>query len=131
MTYLSFLPIGIPASSRLVFRPIYPQEVVEVADEVHTGGKGDNADGVRRPRIFKPTGLLDRKATPTVQDRIDDSAQLHAQAVENAKYAKEVIAFQPIETMSQAEIDFEIGVLLHKKIRTEEDELLLLMLMMA
>jgi hypothetical protein len=27
MTYLSFLPIGIPASSRLVFRNIYPQEI--------------------------------------------------------------------------------------------------------
>ena len=94
---------------------------------VKTGGKGDN-----KRRIVKPTGLVDRKATPTIQERIEDSAQLHIEAKEQAREQfLELPVFQPIETMSQAEIDFEIGVLLRKKIRTEEDEILLLMLMMA
>ena len=94
-------------------------------DVVKTGGKGDNK---RRRLIVKPTGLLDRKATPTIKERLEDSAELHAEALEKYSEPQEL---PPIETMSQAEIDFEIGVLLRKAIKTEEDEILLLMLMMA
>lgn len=88
-------------------------------------------DGGRRRRtIFKPTGLLDR---PTVEQRIEETAQIEQEvkALFRDGIPTEIPEPVPIETMSQAEIDFEIGVLLHKKIRTEEDELLLLMLMMA
>ena len=95
---------------------------------VKTGGKGDN----KRRRIVKPTGLLDRKATPSIQERIEESAQLHTEAkIQAREQFLDLPVFQPIETMSQAEIDFEIGILLRRKIRTEEDEILLLMLMMA
>ena len=98
---------------------------------VKTGGKGDNSK--RRRLIVKPTGLVDRAATPTIKERLEDSAQLHVEAKIQARERFDVEAPepQPIETMSQAAIDFEIGVLLRKKLRTEEDEILLLMLMMA
>lgn len=66
MAFLSFLPIGIPASGRLVFRPIYPQEVVIAPEEpvvVDAGGGGagffvDRGDGQRRIREQKDEAEL-------------------------------------------------------------------------
>ena len=37
-TYLSFLPIGLPASGRLVFRPIYPQIIPVISRIPSTDG---------------------------------------------------------------------------------------------
>ena len=48
---------------------------------------------------------------------------------ENA--ALEALQERKIEELSQAERDFEIGVLLRKKLRNEEDDLILLLLMAA
>ena len=94
------------------------------------GGKGDN-----RRRIIKPTGLVERKARKTVDERVEESAQIQAEvAGELAKQLREeidVLESRPVERMTFQEIDREIGVLLRKKIRTEEDEILLLLLIAA
>ena len=37
MDYLSFIPCGIPASSRLVYRPVYPQVVTPNTFDTHDG----------------------------------------------------------------------------------------------
>ena len=48
MTFLSFLPVGIPAQSRLVFRPVYPQEIVP--EDGVMGGAGWPVDWQRKRR---------------------------------------------------------------------------------
>lgn len=39
MDFLSFIPCGIPASSRLVYRPVYPQSVIPIGIDIHDGGE--------------------------------------------------------------------------------------------
>lgn len=85
--------------------------------EVKTGGKGDNAKK-RRP-IYKPTGLTYRK---TVEERVEESQAIAAEVVEALEAA-------PVVTMSLTDIDAEIGTLLRKQMRTEEEEVMLLLLM--
>lgn len=102
-----------------------------------TGGI-DPEDGLRRRRIVKPTGILHRpvKARPSVQERIDDSAGIAAEiagriALEFAEESAALQARPPVVEMSLSEIEAEIGSLLRKKMRTDEDEVLLLILMAA
>lgn len=96
-----------------------------------TGGKGDNG----RRSIYKPTGLVDR---PSVQDRVEDSRQIQAEVagqlareLRGEIEAFEELAKQPVTRMTISEIDAEIGSLLRKRIRTEEDEIILLLLIAA
>ena len=94
-----------------------------------TGGKGDNT--------FKPTGLDHprpklKAKDPSVQKRLDDSARIQEEvAAELAKELGETQDSKPVERMSQAQIDAEIKDLLHRKIRTENEEIMLLLLMAA
>lgn len=83
-----------------------------------TGGKGDN-----KRSIYKPTGLPPYRE-PRVEQRV----------VETQEIAREVLkAVQqtPVQRMSLVEIDAEIGVLLRKKIESEDEEIMLLLLMAA
>jgi len=133
MAFLSFLDIGIPASGRLVFRPIYPQEIVPSEDVVKTGvggiQPGENRYGI------KPTGLdgyRPKAGRKDVEDRVEEARELHAEIA--GKLARELRgeidqAEQAIATMTMAEVDREIGVLLRKVQRTQDEEVLLLMLM--
>ena len=98
---------------------------------VKTGGKGDN-DKRRHRSIFKPTGLEERSARKTIDERIAETIEI-AEEIRNQvePESPQIAEFRPTETMSPQEIDFEIGVLLRKKMRTEEEEMLLLLLAMA
>ena len=99
-----------------------------------TGGKGDNAG--RRRTIFKPTGLVERRA-PDV--RVEQAAEVHAEVIQEARslfidepqsspIVQPPVAQPPVQ-MTRAEV--EIAYLLYKKQRTKEDEILLLLLMTA
>lgn len=95
------------------------------------GGKGDN-DG-RRRRIVKPTGLVDRK--PEVRKGVDErvaETEVIAEGVAERfgrEFTEDVEASGPVEELSLADIEREIGAILRKKLRTDDDEILLLMLM--
>jgi hypothetical protein len=93
----------------------------------HIGGKGDNAG---RGGIFKPTGLdyrqrKQRKAPVAV--RVEEAREVAAEVTADAQ--REFV--MPIALMSLAEVDREIGMLLRKAVRTEEDDVMLLTLMAA
>lgn len=108
--------------------------VEEEEDVVKTGTGGiDPGDGLRR--IYKPTGLLDRKK-PDIERRIEESREIHAEVL--GRIAKELrdsvveielSEFKAIQDMTRAEVDFEIGALMHKQLKSEEEEILLLMLL--
>ena|SRR6185295_6075467 len=82
-------------------------------------------DGPRRRTlgIIKPTGLGPRRKKKPEMALVPerDFGSVEARTPEPP----------PIVTMSQAEIDMEIGLILRKKIRTEGDEIVLLLLMAA
>ena len=112
------------------------------AEPYRSGGGGiDPGEGLKRKKLhlpFKPTGLLDRPKAKDirVQERLDESVGIQAEIA--ARLAKEfgeetaTIEERPsVSTMSMAQIDAEIGVLLRKKLRTDEDEVILLLLMVA
>jgi hypothetical protein len=81
-------------------------------DEIpKTGGKGDNKR--KRKAIYKPTGL------PPYRKPVEQRLQ------ETHEIAREVIAQEPRMSLSEVE---EIGTLLHKKMKTEEEEIVLLLL---
>lgn len=106
-----------------------------------TGGKGDNPSGKRTLHVpYKPTGLIDRPrkrlaeaATPTVEQRIQDSAEIHAEV--SARSFEDISG--PLEEIlaegkiSLDAMEFEIATLLHKKIRTEQEEVMLLLMLAA
>lgn len=117
------------------------------ADTVKTGTGGiDPGEGHRRVP-FKPTGIVDRpkirlkEGRKEVSDRVDESRQIEAEIA--GKLAREfgeeneaVTALEDqrqlmLAEMSQAQIDFEIGVLLRKKIKSREDELMLILMLAA
>lgn len=92
----------------------------------------------RHSRITKPTGLLERKAKPkltlpaVIEERIQEAEHVAREIA--ARTAQEILdaeLYQPIRLMTQQQIDAEIGRLLRKKIRTEEDEIMLLLIMVA
>ena len=113
-----------------------PAVAEEEAEEVvKTGGKGD---GKRRILSVKPTGLLDRpvkaKTVSRVDERVEDSRQIQAEvAGELARQLREDIDREvpPVVMMDLAAVEAEIGRILRKKVRTDEDEVLLLLLMVA
>lgn len=98
------------------------------------GGKGD--DKRKSGGIFKPTGLVDRprsRKQEIVDARVEQAREvakeIAAEAVVDVK--PQTVPLPPVATISLAEIEFEIRERLHKKIRTEEDEVILLLLMAA
>ena len=94
-----------------------------------------------RQRIVKPTGILHlprKEGRKEVADRIDESLEIQAEVA--GQLAKELsdgttrleeIRQVAIATVRQAQIDAEIGRLLKARQRTEEEEMVLLMLMAA
>ena len=104
-----------------------------------SGGKGDNEpSGKRRRSIFKPTGLLGPRRkiaeAPSTDQRVAETQEIAREIYEAARVARALHAKPETQTaieMTPAEIDFEIGVLLKKAMRTADDEILLLTLMAA
>ena len=81
---------------------------------------------------FTTTGLVDRPRT-RIEERV---AETHEIAQQIAKAFQEEFTEipaepPPIEAMTMAEIDAEIGVLLRKKLRDEEDEAAMMLIMLA
>ena len=101
---------------------------------VVTGGKGDNES---RRTIFKPTGLVDRPRTrkqEIVEARVEQSREVEQEIAAEALVQvtpPPAVPLPEVSMMTFAEIDREIRERLHKKLRTEEDELILLALMAA
>ncbi len=99
-----------------------------------TGGKGDN-----KYTPVKPTGLRERislKKDPSVEERVRQARQIQSDvasqiAREFGEETAEIERARAIEKMSLADVEREIGTILRKKVRTEEDELNLLVLMAA
>lgn len=93
-----------------------------------TGG----IDGLRR--IYKPSGMLERpakkpKADARVEARVQESHDIAVEVAQEAKRAFDVEDYLPIERMTAAQVDAEIGRLMHKRIKTEEDNVALLILL--
>lgn len=109
-----------------------------VPDVVKTGTGGIDPGEARR--MVKPLGILHLPKKPgrkSVQDRVDDSRQA---ATEIATKLKQEFLDQSLELdapppliaqMSLAQVEREIRALLHKKLRTEDEEIMLMLLMVA
>lgn len=129
-------------------------ESAPVVDGPPIGGKGDNKKDRGKKTIhlpFKPTGILDRprkEGRKEVEDRVDESRQIQAEIAGKLAYefteesssleAKRIEDAQAsaarrkeIAQMSAAEIEKEIGILLKKKMKDEEDIISLTLLMIA
>jgi len=115
------------------------EEAVEETVKIGTGGIDPSE---RRKRIglpVKPTGLIERpvkEGRKDVEDRAAETAGIAAEiagklAREFGEETQQAEAQKRIEQMTLAEVDFEIGVLLRKKLRTEEDEIMILLLIAA
>lgn len=104
---------------------------------------GDGGDKKRRSNLqqrgtYKPTGLLDRpipQGRKDADERVADAAQIAAEVA--AKVAREfdtglgIDDDTPIEEMSLAQIEAEIGIRLRKKLQEEEDIMAMLILLAA
>lgn len=105
---------------------------------VKTGTGGlDPGEGLKR-RIVKPTGILHlpEKGRKGVEDRIDETQAIQAEIAARLarEFTEETVAIEarpPIAEMSMREIEFEIGALLRKELRTREDEAILVLLLIA
>ena len=104
------------------------------------GGKGDNSEdsGVssskksKRRQIIKPTGLIDRpRIERSVEARVERSREIAREVAVAAELEFSEPEMVPVSRMTLSEIDAEIGKLLHKKLRDDEDEFVLLMLLIA
>ena len=86
----------------------------------------------RRRQIIKPTGLIDRpRIERSVEALVEQSAEIAREVSVAAEREFSVPEIIPISRMKLSEIDAEIGRLLQKKLRDDEDEFVLLMLMIA
>ena len=109
------------------------------------GGGIDPGEGLKRRKTIhlpvKPTGLLERPKAKDVgvQNRLDETGEIQAEiagrlAREFGEETAEIEArseFRPVTEMSMAAVEAEIGMLLRKKLRTDEEEVMLLVLMVA
>lgn len=113
-----------------------PETYVEA---VKTGTGGIDPSEAKS-RIVKPTGLLHlpkRKSDRVVEQRIEESRELDVEIA--AKLRQEFLEdsleldapLPAIAQMTAAQIEAEIKVLIHKKLRTESEEILLIMLMIS
>ena len=111
---------------------------------VETRPRPDDGPHKKRKSIYKPTGLPPIR-DKSVEKRIVESEQIQAEVRSELQQKIEALAEQPkalddtiaemslvsLADMSAAEIDFEIGVLLAKQFRTNEEETLLMILAVA
>lgn len=109
-----------------------------VPDVVKTGtggiDGGTTGGGLKRKGIVKPLGTLGLKRK--VESRVDESREIQSEIASRLarEFAEETIAIEarpPIASMSMQEIEFEIGALLRKQFRTQQDEDVLILLMIA
>lgn len=84
--------------------------------------------GDERPilRAFKPTGLGPRRKSQTDQRTPFDHGEKSPSDVDVS-----ATAAAPVAAMSPEDVEREIGLIMRKKIRTDEDELILLLLIAA
>lgn len=86
---------------------------------------------------YKPTGLTSRKKLKLkkLDERIEEfqDAQIEITRKLREEFVDDVSreTFAPVSQMSMLDIDREIKQLLHEKIRTEEEEMLLVLLIAA
>ena len=112
----------------------FSESAFDFGSVVVTGGKGDNES---RRTIFKPTGLVDRprsRKQEIVEARVEQSREVAEEIASEASVQvtpPPAVPLPEVSMMTFAEIDREIRDRLHKKLRTEEDELMLLLLMAA
>lgn len=111
-----------------------PPPPIVIFDKTGTGGI-DGGDAKRR-RIVKPTGLLDRPKRKDIEERVDDSREIEAEiadrlAREFVDDVEELVEEPPIEQMTMAQIDLEIGVRLRKKLKQEEEEIMAMLMLAA
>lgn len=104
-----------------------------VVPEVKTGTGGIDPGETRRRGIVKPLGTLGVPRKKSIEARIDDSRVIQAEIVSRLarEFSETIEASPPISQMTMAEIEFEIGTLLRKQIRTQDDEAMLILLMIA
>lgn len=107
-----------------------------------SGGTGDNNG--QKGGTFKPSGLPPTRSK-AVEKRVAETAQIQAEvlselrqkidaATETPRALDDTIAeisLLSLANMTPAEIDFEIGVLLKKSFRTDDEEALLMILAIA
>lgn len=115
----------------------------EAEEVVKTGTGGIDPGELRKHRYppAKPLGILHLPKKPLkegrkeVSDRVEESRQIQSEIA--ARLAREfteetaLLDRPPVETMTMAEVEAEIGVLLRKKLRTDNEEVILFFLMIA
>jgi Xaa-Pro aminopeptidase len=113
-THLAFFFFDGASPSQAVVVP----EVVVV--KTGTGG----IDPPKR-RIYKPTGLQDRKKKTKVEERVEETRQIHKEVLEAFEEGPKLT---PIPLMTEAEINQEIAYLMREvqKQQDEDDEIVLL-----
>jgi Xaa-Pro aminopeptidase len=113
-THLAFFVFDGASPSQAVVVP----EVVVV--KTGTGG----IDPPKR-RIYKPTGLQDRKKKTKVEERVEETRQIHKEVLEAFEEGPKLT---PIPLMTEAEINQEIAYLMREvqKQQDEDDEIVLL-----
>lgn len=104
-----------------------PEPTVEVEA---TRPRPDDSGGrktlhAKRRNIFKPTGLIDRPRS--VEERVEQTAEIAREVVGGTV---EITEAPPMQ-FTEAEVNAEIGRLLRKHMRSQDDELILLLLMAA
>lgn len=110
----------------------------EAEQAVKTGTGGIDPEGSHhKPYPVKPTGILHLppkrgKLAPAVEERIGEAARDKAEIAHRLarEFTEETALLQrpAIESMTMAQIEAEIGVLLRKKVKTDDEEILLLFL---
>lgn len=112
---------------------------VTAATQTKTGGKGDNPKKRKKLHLpVKPLGLLDRpKKAPegrtTPDERVSQGLEIQSEIASRLarEFSEETLQAEeapPIDRMSIAEIESEIGSILRKKLQSEEEVLLLMMM---
>lgn len=116
--------------------------VVEEVVKTGTGGIDPPSRGRHRniikplgtlhlPKKAKPVTRLDERVEQSREDQAAIAARLAEQMGASNRRFEATPSAQPVATMTMAQVDAEIAMLLRKKLRTQEDELVLLMLMAA
>src|SRR3990167_4725076 len=103
--------------------------------EVVKTGTGGIDPPRRRPTIYKPTGLLERKkeGRKGVEQRIEETREIHEEIKREIalSFREEThVEAKRIELMTSTEVDKEIAILLKKKLRTEEEEMMMILMML-
>ena len=99
------------------------------SSEVVKTGTGGIDSSRKRKIIYKPTGLLAKRTTKEViEERLEETRETHEEIRE--EIALSFREEKPIEKMTFAEVDQEIGRLLRKKLDQEDEEMMILMVML-